>query len=163
VQFDVSERFKALVEVIEEALHKVLVFVPFKHTIEMLQNELHKLKIVSEVVDGSVSVSKRAKIFDGFQNFSHPLKVLLIQPQAAAHGVTLTAADTIVWWGPTTSLETYAQANARVHRPGQKNKVTVVRLVGSPVEQHLYQLLDNKIMAHAQLITLYNTLLDKRS
>lgn len=161
VHFDISERFKALVEVIDEARHKVLVFVPFTHTIEMLQDKAKAAGIVSEIVDGSVSVHKRTKIFESFQDKGNPLKVLFIQPQAAAHGVTLTAADTVVWWGPTTSLETYSQANARAHRAGQTNKVTVVRLVGSPVETHLYELLDSKIVAHAQLITLYNTLLDK--
>jgi len=161
VHFDISERFKALVEVIDEALHKVLVFVPFTHTIEMLQDKAKAAGVVSEVVDGSVAVHKRTKIFESFQDKGSPLKVLFIQPQAAAHGVTLTAADTVVWWGPTTSLETYSQANARVHRAGQANKVTVVQLVGSPVETHLYKLLDSKIVAHAQLITLYNTLLDK--
>lgn len=163
VHFDISDRFDALLEVISETAHKVLVFVPFKHTIERLQSMAQDAKVVSEVVDGSVSVSKRAKIFETFQDKSNPLKVLFIQPQAAAHGVTLTAADTVVWWGPTTSMETYAQANARVHRAGQTNKVTVVRLVGSPVEEYLYELLDNKIVAHAQLITLYNNLLDKPS
>lgn len=161
VHFDISERFKALVEVIDEALHKVLVFVPFTHTIEMLQDKAKAVGIVSEIVDGSVAVHKRTRIFEAFQDKGNPLKVLFIQPQAAAHGVTLTAADTVVWWGPTTSLETYSQANARAHRAGQANKVTVVQLVGSPVETHLYKLLGSKIVAHAQLITLYNTLLDK--
>jgi SNF2 family DNA or RNA helicase len=86
--------------------------------------------------------------------------VLVIQPQSAAHGVTLTAADTIVWWGPTPSLETYAQANARIHRSGQVNKCTIVQLVGSPVEARVYQLLDQKIDVHSKLIDLYNDLLD---
>jgi len=86
--------------------------------------------------------------------------VLIIQPQAAAHGVTLTAADTVVWWGPTSSLETYAQANARVHRAGQENKTTVVQLQGSKIEQYVYKLLDNRIDAHTKIVDLYNELLD---
>jgi SNF2 family DNA or RNA helicase len=86
--------------------------------------------------------------------------VLIIQPQAAAHGVTLTAANTVVWWGPTSSLETYAQANARVHRSGQDHKCTVIQLQGSPVEQRVYNLLDNKIDIHTKIIDLYKELLD---
>ena len=84
----------------------------------------------------------------------------MIQPQAAAHGVTLTAANTVVWWSPTSSLETYAQANARVHRSGQTHKCTIVQLQGSSVEKHVYRLLDNKIDVHTKIIELYKELLD---
>ena len=87
-------------------------------------------------------------------------KVLLIQPQSAAHGVTLTAANTVVWWGPTSSLETYAQANARVHRSGQDHKCTVVQLQSSAVEKRIYSLLDNRINIHTKILDLYKDLLD---
>ena len=84
----------------------------------------------------------------------------MIQPQAAAHGVTLTAANTVVWWGPTSSLETYAQANARVHRSGQDHKCTIVQLQGSFAEQRMYSLLDNRIDSHTKIIDLYKEILD---
>ena len=73
---------------------------------------------------------------------------------------TLTAADTVIWWGPTPSLEVYAQANARAHRAGQRHPVTVVRLQGSNAERHLYKMLDNRIDDHTKLVELYKNLLD---
>ena len=79
---------------------------------------------------------------------------------AAAHGVTLTAANTVVWWGPTSSLETYAQANARVHRSGQQHKCTVIQLQGSYVEKRMYGLLDKRIDVHTKMIDLYKEMLD---
>jgi hypothetical protein len=84
----------------------------------------------------------------------------VIQPQSAAHGVTLTAANTVVWWGPTSSLETYAQANARVHRSGQRHPSTVVQLAGSAVEKHVYAMLDNKQDIHSRVVELYKQILD---
>jgi len=113
----------------KELNHKVIVFVPFKHTIEVLEERAHRRRYQREVISGEVSAGNRTK--DYFTTFKTPQtsEVLIVQPQAAAHGVTLTAADTIVWWGPTPSHEIYAQANARAHRAGQTNKVTVVRLV----------------------------------
>jgi hypothetical protein len=66
----------------------------------------------------------------------------------------------VVWWGPTPSLETYAQANARAHRAGQKHPVTVIRLQGSSAEKHLYKMLDNRIVDHVKLVELYKNLLD---
>lgn len=159
VQFDIKNRYNVLKEVIEEASHKVLVFVPFRHVIDQLSEMLAKDKISAEIIRGDVPVNQRTDIFKRFQEQPNP-KVLLIQPQSAAHGVTLTAANTVVWWSPTSSLETYAQANARVHRKGQVNKCMVVQLQGSGVERRVYKLLDDKIDVHTKVVDLYKELLD---
>lgn len=114
-----------------------------------LQDKLSKDGVACGIINGDVPVSKRTDIFARFQRQTDP-QVLLIQPQAAAHGVTLTAANTVVWWGPTSSLETYAQANARVHRSGQQHKCTVIQLQGSYVEKRMYGLLDKRIDVHTK-------------
>ena len=159
LEFDIAHRYKVLREVIDESSQKVLVFVPFRHAIDILTNKLRKDGITTEVIRGDVSAPNRTQIFKTFQTTPDP-RVLVIQPQAAAHGVTLTAANTIVWWGPTSSLETYAQANARIHRSGQNHKCTVVQLQGSTVEKRVYSLLDNRIDVHTKMIDLYKELLD---
>ena len=159
VEFDIKNRYKVLREVIDESSQKVLIFVPFKHVIDLLEEKLIKDGITSAIIRGDVSASKRTQIFKDFQNKEDP-RVLIIQPQAAAHGVTLTAANTIVWWGPVSSLETYAQANARVHRSGQKHPCTVVQLQGSNVEKRIYKLLDERINIHTKIIDLYQDVLE---
>ena len=159
LEFDIKHRYKVLREVIDESSKKVLVFVPFKHVIDILTNRLRAEGITTEVIRGDVSAPKRTDIFKRFQEQENP-KVLVIQPQAAAHGVTLTAANTVVWWGPTSSLETYLQANARVHRSGQDHKCTVVQLQGSHAEKRVYALLDNRINVHTKMIDLYKEILD---
>ena len=158
LEFDIKHRYKVLREVIDESSKKVLIFVPFKHTIKLLADKLRGDKITTEVISGAVKATDRTQIFKDFQEKSDP-KVLVIQPQAAAHGVTLTAANTIVWWGPTSSVETYAQANARIHRTGQDHKCTVVQLQGSHIEKRVYALLDNKIDTHTKIIDLYKEIL----
>lgn len=160
LEFDIKNRYKVLREVIDESSQKVLVFVPFKHVIGVLADKLTADGITNGIIDGTVSANKRTELFSRFQESPDP-RVLIIQPQAAAHGVTLTAANTIVWWGPTSSLETYAQANARVHRSGQKHPCTVVQLEGSNVEKHIYSLLDKRINVHTQMIDLYKNVLDE--
>jgi SNF2 family DNA or RNA helicase len=156
IEFDVSNRLSVVQEVIEEASHKVLVFVPFTHTIELLREYLTKQGITTDTINGAVPVGKRTEIIKRFQEQPEP-KVLLIQPQAAAHGITLTAANVIIWYAPVTSIETYLQANARIHRQGQKNPMTIVHITGSPVETKLYSMLQNKLTIHNQLIDLYQT------
>jgi SNF2 family DNA or RNA helicase len=159
IHLDISSRYKVLKEVVDEAANKLLVFVPYKHTIRQVAEKLRADGVTCDVISGDVSASDRTDVFHAFQTATDP-RVLIIQPQAAAHGVTLTAADTIVWWGPVASLETYAQANARIHRHGQTNKCTVVQLVGSTVERRVYSMLDDKIDVHSRLVDLYQSLLD---
>jgi len=154
VQFDVKNRLNVVLEVINEASHKVLVFVPFTHTIELLKEFLNKHKIPSEIISGKVSLNNRSKIFHDFQTKDDP-QVLIIQPQAASHGLTLTAADTIIWYAPVTSVETYLQANARIDRPGQKHSMTIVHIQGSEVEAKIYGMLKNNVLNHNKIVELY--------
>jgi SNF2 family DNA or RNA helicase len=154
IEFDVSNRIQVILEVIQEASHKVLVFVPFTHTIELLRSVLEKNNISCGVINGQVSVNKRSELVTQFQNQADP-HVLIIQPQAASHGLTLTAADTIIWYAPVTSVETYLQANARINRPGQKNAMSIVHIKGSEVESRLYHMLQNNITNHEKIVDLY--------
>jgi SNF2 family DNA or RNA helicase len=158
MEFDVSSRMNVVLEAIEETANKVLVFVPFTHTIELLRARLEKEGIPCDVINGSVSVNKRSDIVHRFQTEKDP-HVLLIQPQAASHGLTLTAADTIIWYAPVTSVETYLQANARIDRPGQKNAMTIVHIKGSAVEEKLYKMLQDNVANHERLIDLYRDVL----
>lgn len=154
VEFDVSPRLNALQEVLEETSNKVLVFVPYLHTIEVVQKFLNSKGYTTAVINGSVSPTQRNNIINSFQQLTDP-HVLILQPQAVSHGVTLTAADTIVFWSPVMSVETYIQCVARIDRVGQKNKMTVVHLQGSDAEKRIYGMLQNKIDSHQSLVDLY--------
>ena len=114
------------------------------------------------MINGGVPVNKRTDIFARFQTEKNP-QVLVIQPQAAAHGVTLHAANVVVWWGPITSIETYLQANARVHRAGQRNPCTVVHLQGSDVEKKMYAMLQGKVDSHQKIVDLYSNVLSEEA
>jgi SNF2 family DNA or RNA helicase len=154
LEFDVSGRLNVVQEVIDETSNKVLVFVPFTHTIELLEKHLVKHGITCEVINGDVPVNRRSELVKQFQDGVHP-KVLIIQPQAASHGLTLTAADTIIWYAPCSSVETYLQANARIDRPGQVNPMTIVHITGSPIETKMYAHLRGNIAHHTKIIDLY--------
>jgi SNF2 family DNA or RNA helicase len=154
VEFDISPRLNALKEVLDETVNKVVVFVSYTHTIELVSNYLTEKGYSNEVIQGSVGATKRSDIIQRFQTQENP-RVLVIQPQAASHGVTLTAADTVVFWSPVMSVETYLQCIARIDRVGQKNKMTVVHLEGSEVERKMYKMLQGKVDSHNQLVELY--------
>ena len=154
VEFDIRPRLTALEEVVAETLNKVVVFVPFIHTIDVVSKFLSNNGVTSEIIQGSVSPGQRSETIKRFQEQTDP-RVLIIQPQSAAHGITLTAADTVVFWSPVMSVETYLQCIARIDRVGQKNSMTVVHLQGSDVERKMYGMLQGKVDSHQKLVDLY--------
>ena len=159
VEFDVANRVGELLDVIAQTDHKVLVFVPYRHTLEMIQAKVEAAGYTTAVIHGGVASTRRADIIKQFQTEDEP-RILLMIPQATAHGITLTRADQVVWWGPVSSTEIYLQANSRAHRAGQTNKVTITHLQGSPVERKLYTMLQNKIDLHMDLVDLYKQIID---
>ena len=160
VEFDISPRLNALKEVLEETSNKVIIFVPYLHTINVVCEFLKSEGYTNEVIQGSVSPRERASIINKFQEQIDP-KVLVIQPQSASHGVTLTAADTIVFWSPVMSVETYIQCIGRIDRVGQRNPCTVVHLQGSEAERRVYDMLQGKVDSHQKLVDLYKQELEE--
>ena len=159
VEFDSSNRLRELMDVIDQTEQKVLVFVPYRHTLQMLTEKVAAAGYVARVIHGGVSAPQRAEIIKQFQT-EDDVRILLMVPQATAHGITLTRANQVVWWGPVSSTEIYLQANSRAHRAGQKHNVTVTHLQGSPVERRVYTMLQNKIDLHNELVDLYRQELD---
>lgn len=160
VRFDIKPRLNALLEAVEETKEKVLVFVPYRHTIQFVSEFLSNNNITNELIHGDVSASDRGHIINKFQSSDEP-RVLIIQPQSASHGVTLTRANVVCFWSPVMSVEVYLQCIARMDRVGQKNKMTVVHLQGSDVEKRMYAMLRGKVDAHTKLVDLYREELDK--
>ena len=155
IEFDCNPRLNVLLEVLEETDRKVLIFAAFRHSIDTITTFLQKNNVDCMEIHGDVTPAKRTSIFKQFQTTPSP-RVLVIQPQAAAHGVTLTAADTVVFWGPVMSVEIYLQCCARTDRVGQNSdKVTVVHIQGSDIERRMFKQLATRVTEHASLVKLY--------
>lgn len=153
VSLDNGPRVDALIDLVNANERKALIFVPYLHAIEGLSPLLEKAGIEHAVVHGGVSSSARSDIFRAFQH-TDKYKALLAHPACLAHGLTLTAADLIVWYMPITSLDIYDQANARISRIGQKHRQQVIHLCSTPVEKKIYSLLRSKANVQAQLLAM---------
>lgn len=137
---DCGPRLSVLKEVIDEAGAKVLVFAPLTSVVNLLTAELKAVYGETAVarIYGDTSQKARSEIFQAFEQSPEP-RIIVADPGTMSHGLTLVAANTIVWFGPTDRGETYQQANARIVRPGQKNKMLIVRLASTPVEREIYR------------------------
>ena len=152
IEIDCSPRVKLVKEIIEEAGEKVIVFVPLTGTLHMLEKELSKHWSVG-VVNGEVSSSKRNVIFKDFQDSKDP-HVLIAHPGTMAHGLTLTTASTIIWYGPVNSNETYVQANGRIERIGKNKTSNLIHIEATDLEHRAYERLKNKQKLQGLLLDL---------
>lgn len=157
VEFDSAPRLNVLQEILEETDRKVIIFALFRNTIDTIQRHLTKHAISNECIHGDISAHKRADIIQRFQNQPDP-RVLVMQPAATAHGITLTAANTVVFYGPLMSVEQYIQCIARADRKGQTaDKVTVVHIEGSPIEKKMFKALSAKVSDNTLLTEMFKT------
>jgi SNF2 family DNA or RNA helicase len=146
-------RVMAIAQLISAAPNKVIVFTSYIHALHGLDAALRKLGFTPHVVHGGTSLVDRSKIFNLFQNTPDP-SPLLAHPRCVSHGLTLTAADTVIWNGPTLSAETYDQANARIRRVGQRHKQLFLHLASTPVEKRVYQMLISRILTQDSFLSL---------
>lgn len=153
-ELDNDDRIKALIDAVLATDRKVLVFVPFKHALAGISKALNAEGIEHAVVSGDTPPARRAEIFNAFQN-TNKYHAIAAHPQCLAHGITLTAADTVIWFAPVTSLEIYDQANHRIRRVGQKHKQLILHLQSTPVERKIYTLLRNKQKVQDQLLEMF--------
>jgi SNF2 family DNA or RNA helicase len=140
VRVDPTPRILATADIIIQAEQKVMVAIPYRHMIEGISKifSMKGVDIDHCVVHGDTP--DRDRLFNLFQN-TDKFRVMLVHPQCVAHGVTLTAADTIIWYLPITSLDIYDQFNARFRRIGQMHKQQLIHLQATPVERKIYRML----------------------
>jgi len=155
VPLDNDNRVTRLVEDVSACANKVIVFAPFVHALAGIEKALVGADIGEvAVISGATPSGQRNNIFNLFQN-TERVKILVAHPQCMAHGVTLTAADTIIWYGPTLGLEIFEQANARIRRVGQKHKQLVLMYQGTDVERKTYARLRAKQKTQNTLLDMF--------
>jgi SNF2 family DNA or RNA helicase len=140
---DAKPRLELLLDLLEEADSKILVFAPLTSVVNLLYREIKKAGYSAELITGAVSAKARSKIFQAFTETPDP-HVIVADPGTVAHGLDLCAASTVIWFGPTDKLETYQQANARIDGTNQRRKMVAFQIASTAVEKEIYRRLDEK-------------------
>lgn len=115
-------KLEAFKELLEAAQGKsVLVFYNFCHELDRLKEVCRRLGLTA----GELKSPHDIESWNAGK-----LNVLLAHPASAAYGLNLQSGGShIIWYGLNWSLELYQQANARLHRQGQKNQVIIHHLI----------------------------------
>lgn len=151
---DSSTRDEELWRIFEETGRtKLVVFCAFRASIEHLVELFRKRGIKAECIYGSVDHKVRSAHVKNFQDSD--LQVLIIQPQSSAHGITLTAANVIVWHSLVPSGEIYVQANGRITRAGQTRKQLIIHLIGCQAEKRILSIVQNKEAGSHEVLDMF--------
>lgn len=118
--------------------HKVLLFSQFTSMLDRLAERLKEEGIGYYMLTGSVGKEKSMQMVESFNQDDVP--VFCISLKAGGTGLNLTAADIVIHYDPWWNVAVQNQATDRAHRIGQKNVVTVYRLVSEGT-------IEEKIMA----------------
>ena len=154
VTLDNDARLEALVDTVNSSDRKVIVFVPFVHALQGIAKRLTSEGYDIRTVSGATPKGERDEVFNLFQN-TGKIKVLVAHPQCMAHGITLTAADTIIWFAPLPNLEIFEQANARIRRIGQKHKQQILMFQATKAEKKMYAKLRAKQRVQNALLDMF--------
>ncbi|MEK8071457.1 DEAD/DEAH box helicase [Rhodococcoides navarretei] len=135
------DRLTDIVEELADSSEAALVFTQYRRTGEILAEHLESLTGVPiPFFHGGLDVDERDRMVDEFQNKDRS-PVMVLSLRAAGYGLNLTRASTVIhydrWWNPAVE----AQATDRVHRIGQKSRVTVMALTTEgTLEEHIASL-----------------------
>jgi SNF2 family DNA or RNA helicase len=126
-----SNRLRELLEITDELQGKAIIWATYTHDIQQVANALRD-RFGPEAVAtyyGDTKQDERQQIVDTFQDKASPLRFFVGQPRTGGYGITLTAANTVIYYSNSYDLEIRLQSEDRAHRIGQKNKVTYIDLV----------------------------------
>ena len=147
IEFE-NRRLHNLGEVLDETRGKVIIWANYIHDIDNIKKFLEKKYGLDSFVTyyGRTKDKERADALQLFQDLDSPVRFFLGNTQTGGYGITLTAANTVIYYSNNYDLEKRIQSEDRAHRIGQRNPVTYVDLVcKNTVDEKIITALRNKI------------------
>ena len=149
-----SNRLTELMDVLEEIEGKAIIWAHWQSDVKKIINEIKKVHGPGSVVDyyGLTPQDQRDKHREAFQNDSK-VRFIVGTPQTGGYGITLTAANTVIYYSNGYDLEKRLQSEDRAHRIGQHKPVTYVDIIADKtVDQKIVKALRNKINIASQIL-----------
>ena len=143
-----NNRLKELFEITDELQGKAIIWASYTHDIQRIADALRD-RFGPEAVAtyyGETPQDERQDIVTKFQDKNSPLRFFVGQPRTGGYGITLTAANTVIYYSNSYDLEIRLQSEDRAHRIGQGSKVTYSDLVSpDTIDEKILKALRGKI------------------
>jgi SNF2 family DNA or RNA helicase len=155
-QLDIpNNRVDELLAVLAESSGKVIIWANYRKDIENIKLALQKEYGMTSVATyfGDTEAEDRPQIVTQFQDPNSELRFFVGNPRTGGYGLTLTAANLVVYYSNSFDLEVRLQSEDRAHRIGQTQKVTYVDLIAKDtVDEHIVKALRNKINIASEVL-----------
>lgn len=147
-EFVFDGKLNALEDIIDDYVigedKKLVIFCRFRPEIDLITKLIQKKKLGFISIYGDVKLEERGALVEDFQK-NKDTRIALLQIDTAGLGITLTAADTCVYYSVNFNYAAYSQSLARIHRIGQKNNCTYIHLVvEKTIDERVYKALAAK-------------------
>ena len=155
IQLIKNNRLTELLNLVEEMQGKAIIWATYTHDILQISKELSERFGPESVATyyGDTEQDARQEIVNDFQDMENPLRFFVGQPRTGGYGITLTAANTVIYYSNSYDLEIRLQSEDRAHRIGQTNKVTYIDLVSpNTIDEKILQALRSKIDIAGQVL-----------
>jgi len=143
-----SNRQSELMDICDEIQGKAIIWATWTQDIRSIAEALRDRFSVPAVatLHGETPDSDRQQIVESFQDRQSELRFIVGHPKTGGYGLTLTAANTVVYFSNSYDLELRLQSEDRAHRIGQENKVTYIDLISpGTIDEKIVDALRNKI------------------
>ena len=150
-----NNRMKELLSTLDEIEGKCIIWANFQHDIRGIVSHISKAHGEDSVASyyGETPAADRPAIVDSFQDPDSSLRFFVGQPRTGGFGLTLTEANTVIYYSNGYDLETRLQSEDRAHRIGQTNKVTYIDLITpKTVDEKILKSLRSKINLATQVL-----------
>ena len=143
-----SNRLNELLDICDELQGKAIIWATWSMDIRSIAEALRDRHDVQAVatLHGETPDSDRQQIVESFQDRQSELRFIVGHPKTGGFGLTLTAANTVIYYSNSYDLELRMQSEDRAHRIGQENKVTYIDLISpETIDQKIVEALRSKI------------------
>jgi SNF2 family DNA or RNA helicase len=150
-----NNRLSELLDISDEVQGKAIIWASWTHDIQQIADALRDRFGPDSVATyyGGTPQDERQDIVTKFQDKESPLRFFVGQPRTGGYGITLTAANTVVYYSNSYDLEIRLQSEDRAHRIGQTNKVTYIDLVSpGTIDEKILKALRQKIDIAGQVL-----------
>jgi SNF2 family DNA or RNA helicase len=150
-----NNRIKELMSIVEESDGKMIIWANYRHDIEAIKLALSSVYGMNSAAAyyGETETDKRQEIVNDFQDPNNPLRFFIGNPTTGGYGLTLTAANLVVYYSNSFDLEKRLQSEDRAHRIGQTKNVTYIDLIcPGTVDEKIVKSLRDKINIATQVM-----------
>jgi SNF2 family DNA or RNA helicase len=141
-----DHRLNELMDCLEEVEGKAIIWSRFRYDIKRIEKALTKRYGPRSTVSyfGDTSDTERSEAIESFQNGE--ARFFVGNPQTGGYGITLTAANTVVYFANSFDLAVRMQSEDRAHRIGQKQHVTYIDLIAEgTIDERIVKALRDKM------------------